>query len=491
MSATFKPIPRSTPEKEAVSTVRIADFERQIDSGNVLPRGYMLLRNGKVVSERFWEPYKPDSKVWFYSLSKSFTSTGIGIAVDEGLLSVDDRVIDHFPDKAPSDPSENLRAMTVKHLLSMNTGHGTEPFLPEDEIMSHDWVEYFLHQPIEYAPGSKFLYNSMATYVLSAILQKVSGVTLLEYLRPRLFEPLGFDEVFFDFVPPDNINTGGWGMMARLEDVAKLGQLYLDGGMYNGKRIVSQQWVTDATSKVSDNNRPGEPTEWCMGYGYQFWCCRHGAFRGDGAYGQYCIVMPLQNMVLALMSETSEMQSVVDIVWQCLLPAAIGASAHPGSPEATGTHTDIQSKINGARFHASRNNEDTGFLGFDSMQFDFSNNELHLKLFEGEKSTTLLCGHGRWAYGTVEQSDDRLNVWKISFFPLFGLGKRPIPTAAWYEWREESTLYLHWVYMETPHRGSAELSFDPRGKYAIVNNLHITSAPDETLSGIAFEHRQD
>lgn len=450
MSYPFTPIPRSSPQEESVSSIAIDAFEHALTCSKGTPRGYMLLRNGKVIAERFWPPYSPENKVWVYSLSKSFTATAIGIAVDEGLLTTQDRVIDFFEDKTPANIGENLREMRIHHLLSMNTGHEHEPFPPLAEALRTDWIEHFLHAPVKFVPGDHFLYNSMASFMLSAILQKVSGKSLHDYLRMRLFTPLGFDETFWD-ATPQGTNTGGWGLMVRLEDAAKLGQLYLDEGIYQGKTILSKDWIKAATAKQSVNDRPNEPVDWCQGYGYQFWLCRHDAYRGDGAFGQFCVVMPKQNMVLALMSETSDMQSILDIVWEQLLPVTDRAA-----------HT-IESELNGNRYTAKNSP-----AGVEKIQFSFEKDLLRVVFTHREKETQLRCGRGTWSEGEVDPNVGLGKLWKLSTVPLISLRNQMIKTSAWFEWRDKETLRINIAYLETPHRISFEFHFSNTG-----TTLHI------------------
>jgi len=276
-------LPRSTPEEQGVASSGILSFISAAESLEL--HGLMLLRHGHVLAEGWWSPYGPDLRHMLFSLSKSFTSTAIGLATAEGRLSVDDPVCSFFPDALPEEVSENLAAMRVRHLLTMSTGHAEEPRLMERN--DGDWVKGFLHAPVAHVPGTLFLYNSPASYMLSAIIQRVTGQRLLDYLHPRLLEPLGIAEATWETCPK-GINTGGWGLSIKTEEIARFGQLYLQQGVWNGRRLLPQGWVEEATARqVScDEGRRGD---WAEGYGYQFWRSRHG-YRGDGALGQYCVV---------------------------------------------------------------------------------------------------------------------------------------------------------------------------------------------------------
>jgi CubicO group peptidase (beta-lactamase class C family) len=171
----------------------------------------------------------------------------------------------------------------------------------------------FLALPVAHKPGTHFLYNTPATYMLSAILQKATGTDLMDYLRPRLFEPLGIRNPSWE-KSRDGITLGGYGLKVTTEDIARFGQLYLRKGQWRGKPLVPAAWVAVATARQTSNG--SSPTsDWEQGYGYQFWRCRHGAYRGDGAFGQFCIVMPEQDTVVAITSGTRDLQGVLDLVW--------------------------------------------------------------------------------------------------------------------------------------------------------------------------------
>ena len=213
-----KPLPRSTPESQGVSAQAILQFIDAADRQAESLHSFMLVRRGHVIAEGWWTPYNAESRHELYSLSKSFTSTAIGIAVAEGKLSIDDPITRYFPDDVPADASENLKAMRVRDLLTMSTGHTNEARLGPDMI----WTKAFLAQPVVHKPGTHFLYNTPATYMLSAIVQKQTGQTTLEYLKPRLFDPLGIEEPTWG-TSPQGISLGGYGLNVRTEDIAKFG----------------------------------------------------------------------------------------------------------------------------------------------------------------------------------------------------------------------------------------------------------------------------
>ena len=311
-------LPRSTPEAQGVSSAAILAFIEAADQQIDAMHSFMLVRHGQVVAEGWWSPYDAQTPHLLYSLSKSFTSTAVGLAISDGKLSVDDEVLKFFPEDAPAEPSANLKQMRVHDLLRMSTGHQTEPPLRDDQ----PWTKIFLAHPVPYKPGTHFLYNTPATYMLSAIVQKVTGMTVLDYLKPRLFEPLGIENPTWG-KSPQGVTLGGYGLSVRTEDLARIGQLYLQKGEWQGRRLVPAAWVEAATARQTSNGS-NPASDWDQGYGYQFWRCRHGIYRGDGAFGQYCIVMPEQDAVVAITSGVPNMQAVLDLVWDKLLPGIQG-----------------------------------------------------------------------------------------------------------------------------------------------------------------------
>lgn len=307
-------LPRSAPEAQGVSSEAVLSFVEAADRIECM-NSFMLVRHGHVVAEGWWAPYRSEARHSLYSLSKSFTSTAVGLAIAEGKLQLDDNVLTFFPADAPPAPSDNLKAMRVSDLLRMSTGHQIEPPRNGDEA----WTKTFLNHPVPFKPGTHFLYNTSATYMQSAIVQQATGATVLEYLRPRLFEPLGIEDPTWE-LSPQGISTGGFGLSIRTEDIAKFGQLYLQKGRWNGQQLVPAEWIEAATARQTSNGS-NPASDWDQGYGYQFWRCRHGAYRGDGAFGQFCLVLPEHDAVVAITSGVRNMQGILNLVWDKLLPA--------------------------------------------------------------------------------------------------------------------------------------------------------------------------
>jgi CubicO group peptidase (beta-lactamase class C family) len=312
-------LPRSTPEAEGVSSQAILEFVETADKEINTLHSYMIVRHGKVIAEGWWKPEAAEQPHILNSVSKSFNSTAVGLAIADGKLNLDDPVLKFFPDDAPAEPSENLKAMKVRDLLTMTCGHETEP----KSAGGAPSVKQFLAHPVPHKPGTHFQYNTMGSYTLSAIVTKVTGQTSLDYLKPRLFEPLGMGNPRWDASPEGN-SLGGYGLYLRTEDIAKLGQLFLQKGKWQGRQLVPQTWVEQATCKQVPNDQESHSkigSDWKEGYGFQFWRCRHNAYRADGAGGQFIVVMPEQDAVVAITAATGNMQGELNVIWEKLLPA--------------------------------------------------------------------------------------------------------------------------------------------------------------------------
>ena len=289
----------------------------------------MIVKDGSVIYSR-WQSQGVDTVPHvLHSVSKTFTATAVGLAIADGKMALTDKVIDYFPDNLPTEVSDNLKVMTVRDLLTMSCGHDVEPSFRNAE---QDWVTAFLAHPVVHEPGTFYLYNSLGTYMLSAIVQKVTGEKVVDYLTPRLFEPLHIDKPQWD-ESPQGINTGGWGLYLKTEDLAKMGQLLLQKGEWNGKQLIPAEWVAEMSKKQVESINPGtrledaaakgltkETSDWMQGYGYQMWRCRPGCFRADGARGQYIIVVPEKNAVIAITSDVENLQGELNLVWKNILP---------------------------------------------------------------------------------------------------------------------------------------------------------------------------
>ncbi|UBQ04115.1 serine hydrolase domain-containing protein [Curtobacterium sp. TXMA1] len=337
MTTTF---PRSTPSALGIDAGGVAAFLDALESTpDVEPHSIVLLRHGRVVAQGWWAPYAADRVHLLYSLSKSFTAAAVGIAVREGLVDLDATALSWFPELDADVTDERSRRIRVRHLLAMASGHREETLQRAEATDPEDLVRGFLLTPPDEEPGTVFAYNQPCTYTLAAIVRRASGGSLVDYLRPRLLDPLGIDDLAWKR-DDTGAELGFSGAYAPTAAVAALGQLYLQRGVWDGQRILDEDWV-DAATSTQVENPDEENLDWRQGYGFQFWMARHG-FRGDGAYGQFCVVLPEQDVVLALTGQSLDMQAVLDAAWQHLLPAIAPHDRDaPHAAPADGSDADV------------------------------------------------------------------------------------------------------------------------------------------------------
>lgn len=441
-------LPRSSPESQGVSSEAILSFLTEAEKSIDALHSVMILRRGQVIAEGWWAPYAASKPHELYSLSKSFTSTAVGLAIAEGKLSLDDEVLKLFPDQAPAEPSANLKAMRVRDLLCMSAGHDREIPTSAQGMTT----EAFLAHPVPFKPGTRFLYNTPATFMLSAMVQKVTGQTVLEYLKPRLFEPLGIEQPTWG-TNRQGITLGGYGLNLRTEDIARFGQLYLQRGQWNGRQLLPAAWVDQATGRQTSNGS-NPKSDWDQGYGFQFWRSLHGAYRGDGAFGQYCLVLPEQQVVIAITSGLKDMQAVLNLVWERLLPAFQDGPL----PENTSAETRLRERLRGLRLPGPAGElTSPAAASLIGRAWVFPTNDLKLEsvTLEGASGTVanvrlrfdgrdqvVPLGQGEWQSGTL--------AWGT--FP-----EAPVDSAG--AWATPDQFVAKIVYSETPYVLTLKLGF--------------------------------
>jgi hypothetical protein len=367
----------------------------------------------------------------------------------------------------------------------MTTGHEEDSTTRMMEKNYTHWAKGFLSLPVERKPGTLFVYNSGATYMLSAIVQKMTGQTVLDYLTPRLFAPLGITDITWDTCPM-GINSGGWGLSIRTEDIAKFGLLYLQKGMWNGKQLLPAAWIEEATSAVVRNDgegRENDPTDWRQGYGYQFWRAQHNAYRGDGAFGQYCLVMPDQDAVLVITSDTNDMQGVLNLVWEHLLPAMQESTLPADQSAQLALHERLAAL---ALPLPEKSAVPALTLAMAGRTVRFANNHTGLKsaaimveadgctlqLEDGFGSHTVQIGNGAW-----KENFDKLAFMKPTMIPQ---PLEDVKFAAAGTWTEEGVFAVTMHYLETPHREYLAFRFAEDGLTMEVHNSMVH--PDDPMA---------
>ncbi len=286
---------------------------------------FSVIKDGKTLVKCAPAPYDTSDNAQVYSLSKSFCSTAAGFAFDEGLWKPGDRLVDVFPESVPEVISENLAKVTMGDVLSMSCGH--ENCSMSVCINSPDPIKAFMEKEFKFVPGTHFAYNTGATFIIAAMVEKLTGESVIDYLDRKLFVHLGVRPGKWQRVPnvsmcktTGGICEGGVGLYVSLDCIEAFGQFILNKGVVDGKQLLSREWIDLATSKISDNSCNGTK-DWCAGYGYQFWRnapegdgISHGGFRGDGAFGQLCMVFPEHNMTVCCRAKCGDMQKEVDYI---------------------------------------------------------------------------------------------------------------------------------------------------------------------------------
>ena len=446
MSATE--LPRATPSSRGVDAAGIEAFLDAMEAApDVELHGLMLLRDGHVVAEGWWTPYRADRVHLLYSLSKSFTATAAGFAVAEGLLDLDRTVLSYFPELDGEVEDERSRSMLVRHVAAMASGHHVDTVDAVLAAGGDEPIRAFLQLPPESDPGTIFAYNQLCTYSLGAIVQRESGQTLVDYLRPRLFDPLGIAEAGWQQHPPGR-DLGFTGLHATTDAVARLGQLHLQRGRWGDRQLVPEEWVAAATGRQIDTPSQENP-DWRQGYGFQFWRARHG-YRGDGAYGQFCVVLPEQQVVVAITGASIDMQAVLDGLWAHVLPAL--ADARPGRPAPTEADARLARRLAAAALAPTEGRaEPRAAAEWDGIRFTPAGGECDQQptLREVEVTRT---GDG-WRIGLVEPSGALETTLSAA---AWSVGAEPagVPLAASGGWRgdENESLVVDVLFVETPHR---------------------------------------
>jgi hypothetical protein len=364
-----------------------------------------------------------------------------------------------------------MKEMRVRDLLRMSTGHAKDPSPDVKAAKDGGWVKAFLSTHVEDKPGTHFLYNSAGSYVLGAIVQKVSGMTLENFLTPRLFEPLGFEAPLWG-KSPEGVNLGDGGISLRTEDLAKFGLLYLQKGVWNGKRLLSEEWALAATSlQTSTGGNPN--SDWDAGYGYQFWRNKVTGYRADGAFGQFSMVLPEHDVVLAMTSGTSDMGGVMDAVWDTLLPA-LRDKALPANPAALGRlATKLQtlqlpvqagtpSSPRSAAVSGKRYRFPESELGIRAASLDFSGDTPRVQLEDADGKHDIACGIGHWVRGRTFYQKRIANQYDVNEQGIAGSCG----------WADDDTFVAKLVFHQTPYTMTHRFTFEG-GKLAIDTQHNV------------------
>ena len=458
-------LPRGIPEAEGVSSAGIIDFLNAIDTGRQEIHSFMFVRHGKVIAEGWWDPYGPDYKHLLYSASKTFTATGIGLAVSENRLKLSDKVVSFFPYSLPDSIGNNMKEMTVRDLLTMSVGQETPGMGGGSD---DNWITAFIRNEPEHKPGTVFKYNNMATFMLSAIVQQVTGQTLFDYLKPRLFDPLGIKGMDWD-KNGQGINLGMIGLRLCTEDLAKFGQLLIQNGKWNKKQLLTEAWVKEATSFKIENHDPSSKTpkelnDWSQGYCYQMWRGRNNSVRLDGMAGQFVILFPDKDAFVVLTANARNTQEELNLVHNYLIPAIKSDKALPANPASYQTQLEKQSglkikppvsEVQGSKFAGIVSGKEFVLQNNDyqiqSVYFAFKEGECSFGIKRNNQVSVIKAGSGNWKFSNTKSTSllapPRTSVSK-SIDAAYSVLQPVIKAGSVFAWTDPNTLEITTRFVE-------------------------------------------
>lgn len=458
-------LPRARPEAKGVDPASILAFLDDVVIAGLELHSFMLACGGAVVAEGWWWPYAARRQHMMHSLTKSVTSCGVGLAIDEGRFALSDKVVSFFPDELPAQVDNRLATMTVRDLLTMRTGHAIEVSGSVWRQISTSWVKEFFKIPVVYTPGTHFQYTSAASFMLSAIISKTTGQSLCDYLEPRLFRPLGMCNVHWD-IGPQGINPGGNGLSWTTADSLKLGMLHVQNGVWNGQQILPRAWVHSATT----TQVPGEA------YGYQWRRGPEDAFYGSGQFTQLAIGFPSANATIAITAAIADRDYLLPIVWKHF-PAAFGRRMKREQcrlaqlnarldgarllPLARATTSPLVATISGRSFSVEPNIDKVEALSF---RFEKDACVFTLRDYRGEH--TVNVGIGRWIEGDTSMTGNKLHhQYQPDRMRVIAAGS----------WLDEHSFEMTWQFVETAFRDRVLCRFDD-GRLTLDRSVNVNSA---------------
>jgi len=446
-----------TPESKGVPSEAISAFMDELKRDNLNMHSFMLIKDEKILAECYWPYFNAKKKHRMYSVSKSFTSVAIGMMIDEGRISLDDKVADFFPEYLPPNPHPFILQATIRHLLMMATFNPSTSYNQYDA----DWVATFFQDPREkHEPGKKFSYDTAATVVLCAIVEKLNGKSILEYMRPVLDE-IGISQDIWCIRSPDGRSWTGSGIMATTHDFARFGLLCLNRGAWNGKQLISREYMEAATSSQIDNGTQNG-TEFRFGYGFQFWCLRDGGFACYGMGGQLALCLPSKNLLLITTADNQAYQNGIMPIVEAFfrLAGKTEAKALPENPEALKfladqianvstplpngtTTTPHAAQYSGARYEMGENN-----MGIKWIRLDITSEKCTLRYENSTGEHHIILGMGKYIYQKFPEK---------YFGAQIGIRDTNYDAIAAGAWQDNNTL-TGIIYSIDDHLGSIHLT---------------------------------
>lgn len=454
----FTPAP--SPESLGIPAPAILNFLQRIDAERINLHGFLLVRHNRIAAEGYWAPWSADRKHRMYSISKSFVALAVGLLIDEGRLSLEARVADYFPDRLPTQLHPWLADATVRDLLMMATPHSSNSYTRDDP----DWVWTFFNKFPSHPPGTIFSYDTAATVVLTATVERLTGMPFLDYMRPRFLNPIGFAADAWCVRTPEGGSWGGSGVICTLRDMAKVALACLNGGRWGAERVLPEAYVRAATAKQIDNTIQGN-----CGYGYQIWCEKENGFSFRGMGSQYAICLPAKEFLFACIADTQGAtagSAIPTVMWEEIYPhladvplpenpdaqAALAAKIEqlavlplPGSPT-----TPVAAEVNNAWYTLADNP-----MGITRMRLTFNGDQGTWAYTNGQGDNVLPFGIGRVQAGKFPQR----NYFGAQIGVIPGIAYDCLASGAWVD---EQTFNLE-VAITDIYLGGLRISFAFKG----------------------------
>ena len=458
-------LPRTTPLEKGIDPSYLYDMLDQLEQAGIEMHSLLVSVDNEVIFEGFWNPYGPDTPHIVHSLTKLFTNAAAGVAVTNGDLSLDDRLIDMFPELAPENPSENLQKVTLRYLITMNGGYGRMISGSEWRPLKTSWLEAFFAEPVPYEPGTHYQYSSGNAYAVSAMVQKATGKTCLELLLESGFSELGMEHFTWD-LSPEGICSGGNGVSCTTEDMLKVGNLFLNMGQWNGKQILTEEWCRMAIGIDKVYEGQGD---------YAFhWTDKHdGNYTAGGAYGQIVILVPELNMVVAGTAGTKKTDEEYDIINSAMIAPAKADKAMQETVAAKEqtlnllqnpilTDSPIAEKVDEKVFKAEENED-----GITSIKLDVEKGYIDFIMVDQRGEHTIRNGIGEWMDGGTTMTGNYLHHQYQNEIE---------PYTAYGEWKDDTTLQLTWRYPSMAFVDTVEITFSEDGsQMTMVRSVNVNS----------------
>lgn len=416
-----------TPESQGIASGQIIRFLKRLEENEIPLHSMILMRHGKIVAETYYRPYNRNELHRMFSVTKSMVSLAIGILCEEGKIDLVDRIVSYFPEKIPKGGVHPyIERITIRDMLRMTTAHAKTTY---KEMDTEDWVSTFFLMTPSHLPGMMFSYDTSATHTLAALVEKLSGKELLAYLREKFLDAIGFSSEAYCIKDPMGVSMGGTGMMATSYDMLRVMYLISQGGRWQGKQLLPEWYLKEATKKQVDTFAKGPTLEEMQGYGYQFWCTRNRGYACYGMGGQLMLGLPEKDMILITTADTQSRQGGVQLIYDAFWQEIYDKVSDTELTEDLdacrlqikwgirdlivpfgGVYSSWTDSVNGMVYQMDKNER-----GFDQIGIGFSSGEGTFSYCGKNGKGQINFGLGRNRIGTIEPYGYRIaasGVWR-------------------------------------------------------------------------------